>query len=162
MNWLDIVILIVVAFATFIGAKEGLIKAGLSLVGLIVGVVLGGRYYALLAERLTFIPQDNIARAVAFIILLIGAMVIATLLGVLLTRLASAVKLGWLNHLSGAILGLVLGGTLCAALLTLWGKFLGANEVIGESSLAGILLDRFPALLALLPDEFDAIRSLFR
>jgi membrane protein required for colicin V production len=161
MNWLDIVILVVVAIVTFIGARVGIIKALLSLVGLIVGVILAGRYYTLLAERLTFIPQENIAQAVAFAIILIVIMVIAGLLAVLLTRLISAVMLGWVNHLGGAIFGLVLGVMLCAVLLALWGNFWGGNEIIEGSSLASILLDRFPAVLALLPDEFDAIRSFF-
>jgi membrane protein required for colicin V production len=162
MNWLDIVILVAVAVVTFIGAKAGVIKAVLSLVGLIVGVVLAGRYYAVLAERLTFIHQDSIAQAVAFAIILIGVMIIAGLLAALLGRLISAVMLGWVNHLGGAIFGLVLGAMLCAALLTIWGNFWGTNEIIRESSLASILLDRFPAVLALLPDEFDVIRSFFR
>jgi membrane protein required for colicin V production len=161
MNWLDIVILVVVAIVTFIGAKAGIIRSVLSLVGLVGGVILAGRYYALLAERLTFIQQENIAQVVAFAIILIGIMIIATLLGVLLTQLISVVRLGWVNHLGGAIFGLALGAMLCAVLLTLWGNFWGENEIIKESVLASILLDRFPAVLALLPDEFDAIRSFF-
>jgi len=161
MNWLDIVILVVVAIVTFIGAKAGIIRSVLSLVGLIGGVILTGRYYALLAERLTFIQQENIAQVVAFAIILIGIMLIATLLGMLLTQLISAVRLGWVNHLGGAIFGLALGAMLCAVLLTLWGNFWGENEIIRQSILASILLDRFPAVLALLPDEFDAIRSFF-
>ncbi len=161
MNWLDIVILVVVAIVTFIGAKAGIIRSVLSLVGLIGGVILAGRYYALLAERLTFIQQENIAQVVAFAIILIGIMLIATLLGMLLTQLISAVRLGWVNHLGGAIFGLALGAMLCAVLLTLWGNFWGENEIIRQSILASILLDRFPAVLALLPDEFDAIRSFF-
>jgi len=56
----------------------------------------------------------------------------------------------------------VLGALLCSALLAVWVKFLGIAGVISQSSLAVILLDRFPAVLALLPDEFDAIRSFFQ
>jgi len=161
VNWLDIVILVVVVIATFIGLRIGIIKAALSLVGVIVGVILAGRYYASLAERLTSIPQDGVADAVAFAIILIGVMIIASILATLLRWAASAVMLGWVNHLGGAVFGFVLGAILCGALLTLWGNFLGAPEIFRESNLAGILLDRFPVVLALLPDEFDAIRSFF-
>ena len=45
MNWLDIVILVVVAVAIVTGLRIGMIKAALSLVGLILGVILAGRYY---------------------------------------------------------------------------------------------------------------------
>ena len=161
MNWLDIVILVAVAIATFIGLRIGIIKAALSLAGIIVGVVLAGRFYTSLAERLTFIPQENIAQAAAFAIILIGVMVIAAVIASLLKWAASVVMLGWVNHLGGAVFGLVLGAILCGALLTIWVNFLGMPEIIKESNLAVILHDRFPAVLALLPDEFEAIRSFF-
>jgi len=162
LNWLDIVILVIVAVSTFVGLRNGLIKTVLSLAGLIVGIILAGRYYIALAERLTFIPQENIAQAVAFALILIVVIVIAIVLAAILKWVTSLVMLGWVNHLGGAIFGLVLGAIFCAALLTLWVKFPSASGTIKGSSLAGILLDRFPAVLALLPDEFDAIRSFFQ
>ncbi|GAI50923.1 unnamed protein product, partial [marine sediment metagenome] len=39
---------------------------------------------------------------------------------------------------------------------------LDMNEFIAESALAAILLDKFPMVLALLPSEFDVIRSFFQ
>ncbi len=161
MPWLDIVILVVVAVATFTGLRIGIIKAALSLAGLIVGVVLAGRCYAPLAERLTFIQQDSVADGVAFAIILIGVMIVTSVLASLLKWAASAVMLGWVNHLGGAVFGLFLGAILCGALLTIWVNFLGMPEIIKESNLAIILHDRFPSVLALLPDEFNAIRSFF-
>lgn len=162
MNWLDIVILVVMAVALFFGLRIGIIKAVLSLVGLIVGIILAGRYYLPLAERLTFIPQANLAEVAAFAIILIGTMLIASVAAALLKWTISMVMLGWVNHLGGAVFGLLLGALFCSALLAIWGKFFGVAGAISESSLAVILLDRFPAVLALLPDEFDAIRSFFQ
>jgi membrane protein required for colicin V production len=162
MNWLDIIIAVILAVATFYGLKTGIIKAVLSLVGLIVGVVLAGRYYSALAGSLTFISNEGVARAVAFGAIIIMVMVIAAVLAGVLKWLTRLVMLGWVNHLGGAILGLLLGAIFCGALLTLWGNFLGAPDVFTESALAGFLLDGFPAVLALLPDEFDAVRSFFQ
>ena len=162
MNWLDIVILVVVVIATFLGLRIGIIKAALSLAGLIVGIILAGRYYVPLSELLSAIPQADVAKVVAFAIILIGVMVIASVLAAVLKWIASVVMLGWVNRLGGAVFGLVLGAMLCGALLATWVKFLGIAEVISQSTLAVILLDRFPAVLALLPDEFDVIRSFFQ
>ena len=162
MSWLDIVIIVVVVLATFWGLRTGIIKAVLSLAGLIVGVILAGRYYVLLAEQLTFIPQASIARIVAFAIILVGVMVIAGVLANLLKWAASIVMLGWVNRLGGAVFGLALGAIFCSALLAIWVKFLGVEGAIAESGLAPILLNRFPMVLALLPDEFDAVRSFFQ
>ena len=162
MNWLDIVILVAIAVAIVIGLRIGIIKAALSLAGVVVGVILAGRYYIPFSQQLSFISQANVAKVVAFAIILIGVMVIAAVLAVLLKWTASAMMLGWVDRLGGAVFGLVLGAIFCGALLAIWVKFMGLAEAIAESTLAPILLDRLPMVLALLPGEFDAVRSFFR
>ena len=162
MYWLDIVIIVALSISTFLGLRTGIIKAVLSLAGLIVGVILAGQLYAPLSEQLSFIPQAGVAEVVAFALILIGVMVIAVVLARLLKWAASVVMLGWVNHLGGAIFGLVLGAIFCGALLAIWVKWLGVGSTITESIVAAVLLDKFPLILALLPDEFDAIRSFFQ
>jgi len=162
MNWLDVIIIVVVAIAALIGMRIGVIKAVLSLVGVIVGVVLAGNYYMPFSEQLSFIPWAGVAKVVAFVIILIGVMVVATVLSRLLKWAASVVMLGWVNSLGGAIFGLALGAIFFGAILAIWVKYLGVNELITESALAAILLDKFPMVLALLPSEFDGIRSFFQ
>ena len=162
MNWLDIVIVVAVVIPALIGLRIGMIKAALSLAGLIVGVILAGRYYLPLSQRLTFISSASVAEIAAFIIILIGVMVIAGVVARLLKWTASVIMLGWVNHLGGAVFGLVLGAIFCGALLAIWVKFLGVTGAITESNLAPILVDFFPVVLALLPDEFDAIRPFFQ
>ena len=162
MSWLDIVLIVVIAMAILLGFRTGIIKAVLSLAGVIIGVILAGRYYALLSEQLTFIPHAGGAKIVAFAIILIGVMIIAGVAASLLKWAASVVMLGWVNHLGGALFGLLLGATLCGALLATWVNFLGIGETMADSALARVLLDYFPMVLALLPDEFDAVRSFFQ
>ncbi len=162
MSWLDIVILVIIAIPTLIGLRTGIIKAILSLVGLVVGVILAGRFYAALAERLTFIPQETLAKVVAFVIIMGFVMIIAGVLASVLKWISSIVMLGWVNRLGGAVLGLVLGAIFSSALLAIWVKFLGIEGPIAESGLATLLLDRFPMVLALLPEEFNSIRSFFQ
>ncbi len=161
MHWLDIVIIVAIAIPTFLGFRAGLIKAVLVLAGIKIGVILAGRFYVPLSELLSFISEANVARIVAFAIILIGVMVIAAVLARLLKWAVSVIMLGWVNRLGGAIFGLVLGAIFCSALLAICVKFLGVAGVITESGLAALLLDSLPMVLALLPDEFDAIRSFF-
>ena len=161
MNWLDIVIIVVVVIATFWGLRTGIIKAVLSLAGLIVGVILAGHYYVPLSEQLAFIPQANVAEVVAFIIILIGVMVIAGVLARLLKWAASVMMLGWVNRAGGAVLGLAVGTIFCSALLATWVKFFGSG-LVTEAFLARMLLDKFPLILGLLPSEFDVVRSFFQ
>ena len=159
MNWLDIVIIVLIGIPTLIGLKVGVVKSILSLAGVIIGVILAGQYHNALAEQLTFISQANIAKIVAFALILLGVMLIASVAASLIKWVISAVMLGWVNQLGGAIFGFILGAIFCGALLAIWAKFLGAEGAIAESALALLLLDRFPLILALLPAEFDAVRS---
>jgi membrane protein required for colicin V production len=162
MNWLDIVIIVLIAVPTFIGLKAGIIKALFTAVGVIVGVVLAGRFSDSLAGALTFISDPGIAKVAAFAIILIVVMIVATIAAKLVKWAISAVLLGWVNLLGGAILGLVLGFIFCGAVLTMWVNYLGISGVVEESLLAGVLLNGFPIVLGLLPAEFDSVRSFFR
>jgi membrane protein required for colicin V production len=161
MNWLDFVILVVLAIGSISGLVSGLIKMVFSLVGLVLGVVLAGRLYVPFSAYLTFIPDDAGPRIAAFIIIFLVVMLIATLLGILLTKLISLVLLGWLNRLGGALLGLFMGAVFIAAILTIWVKFVGPGEAVISSRIAGILLDKLPFVLGLLPSEFNSIRQFF-
>jgi membrane protein required for colicin V production len=161
MNWLDIVILVAVAIAAVIGLKMGLIKAVLLLAGIVVGVVLAGHFSGPLGERLTFISSEGVAKGVAFAVIMLAVLAAAAIAAALLTWAAKLVMLGWVNRLGGAVLGLLLGALFCGALLAMWVHFLGMAEVIAQSAIATILLDRLPVVLALLPAEFDGVRSFF-
>jgi hypothetical protein len=44
----------------------------------------------------------------------------------------------------------------------MWLKYVGATEAIVESTVASILVKSFPLVLALLPQELDAVRSFFQ
>jgi membrane protein required for colicin V production len=163
MSWLDLVLVVVLAVGAFLGLRMGIIKAVLSLVGVIVGVVLAGRYYSALADVLPFFSEtSDVAKIVSFAIILIVVMVIAVVAARFLKWAASVMMLSWVNHLGGAVFGLVLGAIFCGALLAIWVKWLGAGDTITESMIAPVLLDKFPMVLALLPDEFDAVRSFFQ
>lgn len=162
MSWLDIAVVAVIGIATLIGLKIGIIKAVLTLAGVVIGVLLAGRFYVALAEQLTFIPQETLARVVAFAIILALVVLIASVIAGVLKWLASIILLGWVNRCGGALLGLIMGSVFCGALLAIWTKFLGISDPIAESALATFLLDRFPMVLALLPEEFGSVRSFFQ
>ncbi len=163
MNWLNIVIIVALAISTFLGLRMGIIKAVLSLVGVIVGVVLAGQYYVALADVLPFFSEtSDAAKVVSFAIILIVVMVIAAVAARFLKWAASVMMLNWVNRLGGAVFGLALGAIFCGALLAIWVKWLGVGSTITESIVSAFLLDKFPLILALLPDEFDAVRSFFQ
>jgi membrane protein required for colicin V production len=162
MNWLDIVILVVIAISFFAGLKSGIIKTAISLAGMAVGVILAGRYYTQLAPYLSFIPEASVANVVAFIIILLVTMIFAAIIAALLTSFAKAILLGWLNALLGGVFGIFMGMILTASILAIWVKFRGPSSVIEESQLASVIIGYVPFVLDLLPPEFGSIRSFFK
>lgn len=162
MNWLDIIILILLIVPTFVGLKAGLIKALLTIVGGVVGLILAGQFYKGFAGALGFISNEGAAKVVAFAIIFVGIMIIAAILAAVLKKLVSMVLLGWVNKLGGAIFGFLVGAIFCGALIAMWVKFLGIGDTISDSALAGFLLNSFPLALALLPSEFDSVKSFFQ
>ena len=162
MNWLDIVILILLVVPTLIGLKIGIIKAVMSIAGVIIGVLLAGRFYESLGERLTFISDPGVAKIVAFAIILVVVMIIAAIAAFMLKKIASTILLGWVNRLGGAIFGFLIGAIFCGAILSVLGSFVTNSDVVRESWLASVLLKTFPLVLVFLPDELDSVKSIFR
>jgi membrane protein required for colicin V production len=161
MNWLDIALVILLLIPAFIGLKAGIIKILLTVAGVIVGVVLAGRLSGPLGERLPFISDPGTAKVAAFAFILVAVLVLAAIAAFLIRKAVSAILLGWVDKLVGAVLGLLLGAIFWGAILTVWVKFLGPGDTIMGSVLAGFLLDGFPVVLGLLPAEFDSVRSFF-
>jgi len=161
MNWLDIVIIVVAVLLGIAGLRQGIIRTVFGIAGLIGGIVLAGRYYGGLAALLS--PSGatwvNIA---AYAIILIATLIVAGVVGSLVAKLVHLVLLGWLDRLVGCVLGVFIGGLLCAAVLAIVVKYYpGTEAAISQSGLAKFLMGGFPLLLALLPGEFDFIRDFF-
>jgi membrane protein required for colicin V production len=161
MNWLDIVIIVVAVLLGLAGLRQGIIRTVFGIAGLIGGIVLAGRYYGGLAALLS--PAGATwANIAAYAIILLATLLVAGVIGHLVAKLVHFAALGWLDRLVGFILGIVIGGLLCAAILAIVGKYYpGAEAVISQSVIAKFLMEQFPLLLALLPAEFDFIRDFF-
>jgi membrane protein required for colicin V production len=161
MNWLDIVIIIAAVLLGIVGLRQGIIKTVFGIAGLIGGIVLAGRYYDDLAALLSS-GDATWVRIASYAIILIATLIVAGVVGRFVAKLIHLVLLEWLDRLIGFILGVFIGGLLCAAILAIAVKYdPGAGAAIGQSGLAKFLMEGFPLLLALLPEEFDSIRDFF-
>src|SRR5512137_2223499 len=107
MNWLDIIILISLVASVIGGITTGLIRGMISLAGLIVGIILAGKLYPTVAGWFGFISNADISNIIAFGLILLVVMILAGIIGKALHALASAVLLGWLDHLAGGFIGLI-------------------------------------------------------
>jgi membrane protein required for colicin V production len=161
MNWLDIIIIVILAIQVITGFVQGFIKALAGLLGLIVGIVLAGRFYENVASLLGFISNTDVANVVAFILILIVVWGIFSIVASLLTKLISVAFLGLFNRILGAVFGLVMGALFVGAALAIWARYFGTGS-LGDSVMATFLLDKFPIVLNLLPSQFDSIKDFFQ
>jgi membrane protein required for colicin V production len=161
MNWLDIVLIVLLFIPTFMGLRKGLIKTALSFAGLIIGIVLAGRFYDSLSVIFGFTNNETLANVLAFILILAVVYIVALLLAKLLRTIAKSLLVSWVDNLGGAIFGLLSGFLLLGAILAVIVKYAG-SDVIAQSFMARLMLDYFPVVLGLLPEDFKAIKDFFQ
>ena len=162
MNWLDIIILIMLTIGALTGLRNGLIKSVLNLAGIIVGIVLAGNYYQSLAGAFTIFGAVGAQEIAAFIVIVALTMLVAAIIGWFLRRILAAVMLGWADKLLGGVVGFLIAAIFWGSILAVWLQFFpGQAGIVTNSAIAGLLLNIFPIVLALLPEEFDMIRNFF-
>ena len=118
MNIFDCLLIAILAYSTILAFVRGIILELFSLGGLIVGILLAAWNYnqvALLLGHLIATPAT--AQIVAFLLIIIGIMVLCTLLGRALNRTAHVIGLGFFDRLLGAVFGFARGCLLGVAIL---------------------------------------------
>jgi membrane protein required for colicin V production len=161
MNWFDIVLIAVLLLSTIIGIWRGFINMVLPLIGIIIGIVLAGIYAPTVGGWLS-IENPEHAAWTGYAIIMVGTLIVSIILAVILTRFIHLTLLGWLDRLLGGLFGLALGALLCAASLAACVKYDLGTDFIQGSAIAQFMLDKFPAILILLPGDFDSVKDFFQ
>ena len=109
MAILDIILLLCFVPAIVLGISKGFVKQLVEILAILVGAWAAFRFSSALsmylAQYLTFDKQ--VIRVICFVIILIVAALLLSLLGEMLTRFLKLASLGWINHLLGLIFGVV-------------------------------------------------------
>ncbi len=163
MTWLDIVIGAALLVSAIWGLSSGMVKIIFSLGGVTLGVVVDGEYYSDMAASI-FNSSSEEAKVASFLIILLGITAVGFILGGLIKRVLPKMLLGGWDKFWGMILGggagAILSGAILAIIIAQFSS-VELEETIGESYLASLLVDKFPAVLSLLPEEFDSVRDVF-
>ncbi|MCK9487356.1 MAG: CvpA family protein [Dehalococcoidia bacterium] len=158
MNWIDLLIVAVIAWTAFNGFRTGLIRQVVWLTAIVVGIVLAGLLYDDLAANLDFVIEDSTTRnLVAFAAIVLGAVVAGAVIGTVLKTTASLFMLGPLDSLGGAAVGLVRGVLYVQAalfVLAVYPASEGVGRGIADSSIAAYFLDDVGIISVVLPDQF--------
>jgi len=107
MNLLDILILALCVGVGVLGIFQGLVRQAFSWAGLILGHILGVKYFAAVQDLfgLSFLHGD----VVSYILLFAGVYLCVRLVGTLVERLIRESKLSGTDRFAGALAGFVKG-----------------------------------------------------
>ena len=118
LNWLDIVLIVIVALSVVEGLKKGFARVGIGFAAAIVGVVVGIWFYGTAAYYLLpFVSSKGVANFIGFWIVFLVCVVAGALLGKLLAALFKWAGLSWMDRLLGAGFGLLRGAVAAVALV---------------------------------------------
>lgn len=154
MNPLDWLLAILLTYSAVRAILRGFFQEAFALGGLILGFLFACWFCHSLAENLRgLINSPQIAQLTAFLLILAITMVTASLVGKLLRHGVSAVGLGFVDRLLGALFGLLRGALLGVALLLAITAFLPTAPWIENSHLAPYFLRAAHAVSFVMPSD---------
>ena len=127
MNWLDIVLLVVLALGLYQGLKTGLIGAAILVAGAFIGWLLAGQLSddvgAMFEDSLN---TDTLVTVVSYAIIIGGTIFVAKIIGKILKPALTVLTLGlagMVDKLGGIVLGLLMGAVVAYMLRTGMARF---------------------------------------
>jgi membrane protein required for colicin V production len=155
MNSLDTVIIIIMLFCLLYGFFKGFFSEIIAIIGLVISIVVAGRYYHLLAPHiLVFLQIEALAGFASFVLILFAGMFAFGLLRLVIKKTTVEMELGWADHLLGILLGFIKGllisSVIVLMILAIWGSEV---KVIRSSRLAPTITRISQITANLLPDK---------
>jgi membrane protein required for colicin V production len=156
MGWtpLDWAIVAVLGLSIAVAFLHGLLVEVCSLLGLIAGILLAGRYYLEVTPYVSgLIHEPAAAHAVAFLLVALAVMVACGIVGRVLRWILRQIGLGWADRLAGGIFGLVKGYVLVALAVAAIVGFFPAEAWLAQSQLVPYFLPGAHGSATVLPQD---------
>lgn len=157
MNLVDFLILIPIAYFSYRGFVNGIIKEVLSIVGIILGVFLTFQYMdpvsaaikPLFEEGASFVPF------ISAIIIFVGTLSLVHLIAFLSKKFLETIKLNFVNRIAGAAFGLLKSGIVISAILLILAGFTIPSEDARQNSAT------YPYIIYLAPWAYDTVAAVY-
>jgi membrane protein required for colicin V production len=143
MSWLDYAILGVLAVSVVWGIWRGFVREVISLAGWVLAFLAANAVAGPLGDALpTSISSPEVRVLAAFLIVFIFTLSIATVAGMLLSRLLKAAGLGGLDRTLGGLFGLARGVVILLALAIAAGLTMAPRHPLWKESVGAGMLTR--------------------
>jgi membrane protein required for colicin V production len=141
MTWLDYAVIGVFAVSLVFGAWRGLVREVVSILGWVIAFLAANLFAGPLGPSMPqAIPTPELRVAAAFVAIFLLSLIVTTLTGLLLSKAVSAVGLGGLDRMLGALFGAARGLLILVAFGLLAGLTSVPRQAYWRDSASGPLL----------------------
>jgi membrane protein required for colicin V production len=164
VNWLSLLLIAIVGFATWRAYVNGFVRELVSLCVTILAIPLAGIFYDNLYRKLhPIITNRDLAYLISFLAILVGVVIAGQVAAHLLKRTVAMLNLGAADRVAGGAFGFLKAVVLCQVVLIALVAFPEPDlqASIDDSDVATKMLDAAPAVLAFLPATFDRAINAF-
>jgi len=164
MNWLDVLLLLILAASVVTSFSTGLAREVVGLFSMIAALVLAIWFYGTAGSFLRpYVSAPGIANFCGFLIVFCGVLILGALIGKLLSRMMKVAGLSFVDRLLGAgfgaVRGLLVSIALVLALLAFTPGKSPPNAVV-HSRVAPYVIDAARVVAAVAPHELkDGFRK---
>ena len=165
VNWLDVLLVAAIGLVTWRGYSNGFIRELVSIAAVILAIPIAGLLYDDMYPKVEpIVENQDLAAVISFISIMVGVIIGGQVVAHLLKRTAAALNLGFFDAVAGGAFGFAKSVIVCQVLLIVLVRYPEPDMrgTIDGSRVANALLDAAPAVLAFLPDTFEAGLDLFR
>lgn len=110
MTSFDYIVLTILGLSVIFSVMRGMVREVLSILGWVAAFYVGRTYADQLLPMMPVdIPTESLRVLAAFLVLFLSTLLIASILGVILSAIVSKIGLGWFNRSLGALFGVLRG-----------------------------------------------------
>ncbi len=152
-NWLDIILILILAAAFVVGIIKGLVRQIVGILAALVGLFVALAFYPYLSGAFRLLMKNDTLRDfLSFATIFLLMLLIGWVIGRLFTK-AMKGPFKFLNHVLGGVLGLLKGSLLCGILVFAMLIFPVDTEALRGSALSPYCIVITRSVIDLIPRE---------
>ena len=157
MNWLDMVLLILLAVSVIASFMKGFSREVIGLVAVVAAIVLGSWFYGVGGALFRpYVSSPAVANFCGFVVIFLGILLVGRLVAAVMGRFVKAARLSFFDRVLGVCFGVLRGILLCIALVMIVMAFptrdVAPDSIVG-SRFAPYVIDASRVLAATAPHE---------
>ena len=166
MNWLDVVLLVILAVSVALSFRKGLSREVIGLASVVLAILLGIWFYGTAGSLLApYLSSRGLANFAGFLLVFCGVMLLGHLVSYTVGKFLKVTGLSIFDHLLGAVFGVLRGILIAVALIMAIMAFSQGDKPpssVVHSCTAPYVVDAARGFAALAPRELkDGFRKTY-